>query len=75
METLLLLERILVMLAHQVTQYSYGINGAAFGLGFTIGPFIGGNYPTQQKNGMSLLGLYLKHIHTSYPALLPEYYH
>ena len=52
-----------------------GLIGAAFGLGFTIGAFIGGELSIQQKNGMYLLGLYLKHIHTYYPALPLEYCH
>ena len=51
-----------------------GLIGAAFGLGFTIGPFIGG-VSNPAENGMYLFGLYLKHIHTYYPALPLEYCH
>ena len=48
-----------------------GLIGAAFGLGFTIGPFWEESSQAQQTGGTFLLGRYLRPIHTSCPVSLP----
>ena len=52
-----------------------GLIGAAFGLGFTIGPFIGGSCPLPLRNGRFFKQPFLIRFHIFCLALLHHCYH
>ena len=52
-----------------------GLIGAAFGLGFTIGPFIGGELSSPRRNGPFFKQPFLIRFHIFCHALLHHYCH